>query len=320
MKSQRIFLILDIFRRKTNANTGIKIKEIQDILEIEENLQVSRMTITNDILFLQESMKQPILKKMGAHNTAYYYFIPYLKNNEVRILLDSLGANKFVSDRDKKKLADDLLGLVAEEDQRKLRNMVKTNSLAEDGEDILYTLKKVQEAIEEERFVAFEYGKYGMDKKLHLTGKSYKVVPKEVYYFNDRYYLIAYKDGELRNFRIDRILGVRVEEFHYQVGKVDLGKYDLIHFDMFGAEEIDVIQLRVSNYLLDSVVERFGKKVNVKPELNHPECFVLTEKVGINQGLIRWILKQGKGIKVLSPEKLRDRVMNEIKQMIELYE
>lgn len=320
MKSQRTVLILDILKRKTNANTGIKIKEIQNILEIEQNLQVSRRTITTDILFLQESMKQPILKKMGAHNTAYYYFIPGLKNNEIRILLDSLGANKFVSDKDKRKLANNLLNLVAEEDQKKLRNMVKTNSLAEDGEDILYTLQKVQQAIEEERFVEFEYGKYGMDKKLHFTGKSYKVVPKEVYYFNDRHYLIAYKGGELRNFRIDRILSVRVEEFHYQVGKIDLEKYDLIHFDMFGAEEVEVIQLRVSNYLLDSVVERFGKKVNVKPELNHSECFILTEKVGINQGLIRWILKQGKGITVLSPEKLKNRVINEIKQMIELYE
>ena len=320
MKSQRIFLILDILKRKTNDTTGIKIKEIRDILEIEENLQVSRRTITTDILFLQESMKQPILKKMGAHNTAYYYFISGLKNNEVRILLDSLGANKFISDKDKKKLANNLLSLVAEEDQKKLRHMVKTNSIAEDGEDILYTLQKVQEAIEEERFVAFEYGKYGMDKKLHFIGKSYKVVPKEVYYFNDRYYLIAYKGEELRNFRIDRILRIRVEEFHYQIGKIDLEKYDLIHFDMFGAEEVEVIQLRVNNYLLDSIIERFGKKVNVQKELNNSECFILTEKVGINQGLIRWILKQGKGIKVLSPERLKNRVINEINQMIELYE
>lgn len=79
-----------------------------------------------------------------------------MKNNEIRILLDSLGANKFVSDKDKRKLANNLLSLVAEEDQKKLRNMVKTNSLAEDGEDILYTLQKVQQVIEEERFVAFD--------------------------------------------------------------------------------------------------------------------------------------------------------------------
>lgn len=52
MKSHRTVLILDILKRKTNANTGIKIKEIQNILEIEENLQVSRMTITKDILSL----------------------------------------------------------------------------------------------------------------------------------------------------------------------------------------------------------------------------------------------------------------------------
>lgn len=320
LKSQRILLILNILKRKTNKTHGITISGIQDLLEREENIQVNRITVANDLDFLREDLGYPIIKKSKAHNKAYYYLIPEFGNSEIRVLLDSLGANKFAANEDKKKLAQHILNFASEVDQKKLRNIVKTTTAAEEGQNIIYALEKIHEAIEDKRYITFEYGKYHLDKKMYPTGKSYKVVPQEIYYFDNRYYLIALKEGESRHFRIDRILGVCIGEYHCQTSCLDLTRYDLINFDMFGASEIEEVQLKVHNSLLDSAIERFGKAVNIKSEFANSEYFILTEELGITRGLVRWILKQGSSIQVIYPQKLKDKVIEEISKMAKLYE
>ena len=320
MKSQRILLVLNILRRKTNRTVGITLAEIKDIFEEEQNMIVHRMTIKKDLEFLKEKLGYPIIQENRAHNKAYYYLIPEFGNSEIRVLLDSLGTNKFVSNEEKKKLGQHILKFASGLDEKKLRNTVKTSTIVENGKDIICTLQILHEAIEDERYVAFEYGKFQIDKEIHPIGKSYKVIPKEIYYYNNRYYLIALKDGELRNFRVDRILKVRIEEYHYQVGKINLERYDLINFDMFGAKIIEKVQLRVKKNLLDSIIERFGKEVNIKNDETDSEYFIVTENLGINQGLVRWILKQGSSMQVIMPQTLKEQIKEEIIKMNKLYE
>ena len=143
MKSQRILLVLNILRRKTNRTVGITLTEIIDIFEKEQNMIVNRMTIKKDLEFLKEKLDYPIIQENRAHNKAYYYLIPEFENSEIRVLLDSLGANKFVCNEEKKKLGQHILKFASGLDEKKLRNTIKTSTIVEDGKDIICALQKL---------------------------------------------------------------------------------------------------------------------------------------------------------------------------------
>lgn len=321
MKAQRLFLVADILKRKTNIEKGMSISDIINILERDYNMRADRSTISSDVLYLQEQIGLNIIKKNEAHNKAYYYFEHEFSVNDMRLLLDSLGANKFVPNTYKREVSKKLLGLMSLDEERKLKNYAKVRTLADSEVDsIVYTLQKLHEAIDEKKEVYFGYKRYNLKKEMESTGKEYVVTPQDIYYFNERYYLIAYKGEEKRNFRIDRITSLRVGDYYGKSNKIDLERYDLINFDMFGVEKEEIIQLRIDNSLLDSVIERFGKNVNIKPEFTGSQNFILTERVGINKGLVRWILKQGSKAKVLAPNSLRQMVIEEINKIAQLYD
>ena len=321
MKQQRLFLILDILKKKTNSEQGVSITEIIDILERNYNLRVDRTTISSNIDFLQEQLGINIIKKNGPHNKAYYYYVHEFQVNDIRILLDSLGANKFVTNSYKRQVSKKLLNLMSQQDERKLKNYAKVRTLVDnEADNIMYTLQKLYEAIDEKKEVYFKYKKYTTERTYQLTGKEYLVMPKDIYFFNERYYLIAYKGEELRNFRVDRIAGISIGDYSSKTKPIDLERYDIINFDMFGAEKVETIQLRFDNSLIDSVIERFGKEVNIKPEFEGAKHFILTEEVGINRGLVRWILKQGSKVKVLYPTYLKQMVIEEVEKIAELYQ
>ncbi|MBT2691039.1 WYL domain-containing protein [Bacillus sp. ISL-47] len=50
------------------------------------------------------------------------------------------------------------------------------------------------------------------------------------------------------------------------------------------------------------------------------EHFILTAKAIVSEGLVKWLLNWGNKAKVLSPPALVEEVVNEIRQMMKVYE
>ena len=146
-------------------------------------------------------------------------------------------------------------------------------------------------------------------------------IPKEIYYYNDRHYLIGINnEGNIRNYRIDRIAQISIGEFHLNEEKIDLKRYALKNFDMFGVDTVQQVVFEIKNTLINSVIEKFGEDINIHRCLENKEHFILNVAIGINRGLIRWILKQGAEIKVIYPESLIKDVKKEIEKIKKLYE
>ena len=88
---------------------------------------------------------------------------------------------------------------------------------------------------------------------------------------------------------------------------------------MFRAEKVERVELKVNKNLINSVIEKFGDRIDIRKCLDDGDCFIISTSVGINTGLVRWILKQGAEVKVIYPEYLIEKLKVEIKKVQNLY-
>lgn len=320
MERLRIIAVLEILKSKTNKEDSITIKDIKKFLEEDYNInRVSRNTISKDIETLI-SLDYDIKKTNGRHNTLFYKLCKReFDFSEIRLLVDSLSANKFLTLKQKSDIISKFNNIISQREVRKLKNTVKSNECISNRVNIMENLNLLHDSINENKKVTFRYGKYNENKNFILKDKIYKVIPKEIYYDKDRYYLIALEDNIKKHYRVDRICNLELKELHSNNQNISMKMYNILNFDMFTCEYVDIIKLRVDKMLLNSIIEKFGIEVNIRKDLEDKNKFILVQKVGINRGLIRWILKQGKDIEVLEPVYLRKKLINEIEEIKELY-
>ena len=74
-----------------------------------------------------------------------------------------------------------------------------------------YNVDLIDEAIEHDRRIAFDYNKYGADKKLRKS-KSHETSPYQMILRNQHYFLMACDEawGDVTFYRVDKISNIRI--------------------------------------------------------------------------------------------------------------
>ena len=318
MSVVRALLIGEILKKNTNNTNKITINELIEILK-NEGYNVTRNTVKSDINSLIDTGYNIIETKCRS-NTSCYYYESEFSVEECRIILDSLYSNKFIRNNYKRKIKEKILSNISYIDRAVLRNSVITETIDTGGIDVTRNLFVLHNAIIERKIIEFINATRDTDKKIIEKKKVECFIPKEIYYYNDRYYLIGFNEAqEIRHYRIDRLSKIISREFHDNKEKIDLKDYGLINFDMFGAEKVERVELKVNKSLINSVIEKFGDRVDIHKCLEDEDYFIFSVLVGINRGLVRWILKQGAEAKVIYPEYLIEKLKEEIEKIQNLY-
>lgn len=318
MSMKRTVFLLEILKKKTNNKNKLTINELIDVLK-SQGYNVTRNTVKSDINSLIDAGYNIIETKCRS-NTSCYYYESEFSVEECRIILDSLYSNKFIRNDYKRKIKEKILSNISYIDRAVLRNSVITETIDTGGIDVTRNLFVLHKAIIDRKIIEFINVTRDTDKRIIEKKKVECFIPKEVYYYNDRYYLIGFNENqEIRHYRIDRLSKIISKEFHNNKEKIDLKDYGLINFDMFGAEKLERVELKVNKSLINSVIEKFGNRVDIHKCLEDEDYFIFSVLVGINRGLVRWILKQGAEAKVIYPEDLIEKLKVEIEKIQNLY-
>ena len=318
MGIDRTIFLLELLKKKTNNKNKLTISKLIDLLKIQ-GYNVTRNTVKSDINLLIDNGYNIIETKCRS-NTSRYYYESEFSVEECRIILDSLYSNKFIRNNYKRKIKEKILSNISYIDRAVLRNSVITETIDTGGIDVTRNLFVLHNAIIERKIIEFINATRDTDKKIIEKKKVECFIPKEIYYYNDRYYLIGFNEAqEIRHYRIDRLSKIISREFHDNKEKIDLKDYGLINFDMFGAEKVERVELKVNKSLINSVIEKFGDRVDIHKCLEDEDYFIFSVLVGINRGLVRWILKQGAEAKVIYPEYLIEKLKEEIEKIQNLY-
>ena len=88
---------------------------------------------------------------------------------------------------------------------------------------------------------------------------------------------------------------------------------------MFEPEYFEYVMLKVKRFLLDDMLEQFGKYASVREILDESEYIMIRAKIGISDSFYRWVMKYGGNIEIVSPESIRLKFLEELKKVFEIY-
>jgi len=297
----KLLYLLRYLERNSDEEHPVRVSDM--VAELgRQGISAERKSIYSDIEALR-TFGVDIMKAGGGYWMASRRFeLP-----ELKLLVDSVQASRFITRRKSSELISKLESLASAGQARQLQRQVYVlNRVKTMNESIYYNVDGIHTAIAGDRRISFRYFDYAYDrtKVYRREGKAYEVSPYALSWAEDNYYLLAY-DGvnrELRHYRVDKMDRLRVlrqtregaELFH----KEDIGRYTSRVFGMFrGAEK--QLRLRFRRHLAGAVMDRFGQELILVPE--GEDSFTCTVTVAVSPQFYGWLCGFGSEAAILAP-------------------
>ena len=337
-KKMVIMNILDILKKYTDVDHRLTQAEIMERLNKEYMMDVDRKTVKRNLMDLvdmgldieyTEITKMVPNKKTGeleeTSNCTDWYMTRDFSDSELRLLIDSLLFSKNIPYNQCKELIEKLKGLSNIYFDKKVKHICNLPDNQPRNKQVFYTIDILDEAISKNKKVSFTYNSYGTDKKLHPRREvPYIINPYQMVATNGKYYLICNYDkyDNVVNYRVDKITNIQIlDEPRKPVkelaeGEINLPKHMAEHIYMFAGESIKA-KFKAKNYIIDQLIDWYGKDVNIQPE-NDEECLVT---VNVNKNaFLCWALQYGQHIEVIEPADVREQVIKNVKEILQKYE
>ena len=305
----KLLYLMQLLLEKTDAQHPVSMEEIIRHLAAND-IAAERKSLYDDIEALRRFGLDIGMTK--AKPGGYYLASRDFELAELKLLVDSVQASQFITERKTLQLIKKLESLCSVHEARLIRRQVVVSGrIKHMNESIYYSVDAIHNGIAEDRQISFRYFEYTVAKRKSYRhgGKTYVVSPYALMWDNENYYLIAYdaEAGRIKHYRVDRMESIAVTE-HSREGKEafdahDMGMYTHKNFSMFGGEEMAVTMV-FDNALVGVVLDRFGKSVPItKVDDAH---FRITAQVAVSPQFYGWLFGLGTAAKVLAPAAVVD--------------
>lgn len=314
-------LYLRDFLLETDAEHPITMEEMLARLK-ERHVDAERKSIYTDIEALRLYGMDIELKKLGR-SAAYYLNSREFETAELKLLVDSVQAAKFLSERKSMKLIKKLASLSSRYEADLLnRQLYVINRDKSQNEAIFYAVDTIHTAIANDMQIRFRYWQYGVDKKpvFRHGGKAYFVSPYALIWDNENYYLIAYdpEAGLCKHFRVDKmsaIAALQTPRTGREVfGTLDMAAYTKRNFSMFAGEE-QIVTLRCDNAMVGIIIDRFGQSVSITEE--DKTHFLVHVRVAVSPQFFGWLSALEGGVTIAAPEAVRNQYKAHLTKLLE---
>ena len=308
-----------LFLEMTDKDHYIRMPEILLFLE-SKGIYADRRTIYSAISILNSAEFEIVgVQEKGGYK--YHHPTRIFNNNELKFLIDSVAASKFLTGRKSKELIEKIKSLGSKYNRESLnRNILIGNRIKSMNDKVLKNLDNIHSAIGSNSKITFQYMKWTPERKMIYSreGQKYSVSPFAVTLSDNNYYLIAFdnKYQSIRHYRIDKMQAVNISsdkrEGIEEYKQFNITEYMQKTFGMFGGKE-ETIRLKCKNYLAGVFIDRFGDSVSIRPDLNNSEVFIARVTVNVSPQFYSWIFALGTDVEILSPES----VINDFAAMTE---
>ncbi len=307
----RILYLYQHLLRYSDAEHPISTGKLIEDLKMLYNIDVNRNTLANDLAMLRAS--GVAVETIHSQSNSYYIDAQTFDMAELKILVDAVSSSKFITQKKSGELIEKLLSLTSEHNAGQLRRHVYAERrVKSDNEKGYYIVDIINEAIDAGRKIRFQYADYSPRKRkvLRHGGEPYIVSPYALIWDGDYYYVVGLgeKRGIVQSFRLDRIYRtpdiLEDAAVPAPVG-FDLGAYSRSVFRMFDTDEPVEVTLRCRNYIMNAVIDHFGKGVEVREDADE-EHFVVKVRVCASPTFYRWVFGWNGDMKIVGPEKVKE--------------
>lgn len=316
----KLLYLVDILERKTDENHPMTAAAlIEELAKVE--ISAERKSIYDDIQQLVD-FGYDIVHNKARVGGGYYMASKRFELAELKVLVDSVQASRFISAKKTRELIDKLEKLCSVHEEKQLKRQVYVlNRIKTDNESIFYNVDYIHDAIHRNKQISFQYYEWSTSKEMKLRrgGERYVVSSLGLIWDDENYYLIAYEDkAGIRHYRVDKMKAIevldesRMEESGYR--DFDPATYSNKVFGMYGGEPATVT-LAFPEKLTGVMLDRFGKDVLLKKdsEMNYS----IRTDVVISDHFFGWLAGLGKEVRIISPDKIRQQYKQYLSDILE---
>ena len=288
------------------------------------------------IEFLEEDPDLETIKY--KKNNGYYVARRPLDAEDARLLIECVHTARFITERQSKLITKEIGSFLSEHQRNSINHetfavaRVRTNNA-----QLFKNIDTIHEAMavrkggkrHDPEKIRFKYLKCTIQNLTQTVerrnGNYYIVSPHAIIINEGNYYLLGIDDKskKLRTYRIDRMSrveltgDVRDKSIETDNLKEYLDTYSQRVFSMFGGQR-EIVRIRFTNDLLDTVVDRFGDYASYFVE--DKKHFTVTVSVEISPMFFGWLCGFGNKAKIISPSPVIEQFTKHIEKMYGLYQ
>lgn len=327
LKRVKTEYILEFLREYTDGNHSVNSSAIIKYLE-SKGISCARKSVYNDINSLIEFGYD--IMRSSISNEGYFLAEREFECSELRLIIDAVASAPLITEKKTAELIDKLMMFLSSYQREVIRSQIILDKRVKlENEQIYYVIDSINRAISEKKQIEFDYYKYHIvDNKPKLEKKRrFCLSPYALVWANDKYYLVGNYDkyNNLSNYRIDRIKMANVTEIPSRPFQevcsytdfFDAADYARKNIMMWGGDEIE-LELVCSNELLDTMIDKFGIDATFVNKMK--DRFYIKTRVFFSEGLVDWLFTYCDRLKILSPQILKDRVLEKTRATLKSLE
>lgn len=304
----KLLYIYKLLWEKSDKDHPIKMKRIIEYLE-HRGISAERKSIYDDVSQLNEFGAKVELNK-SHKNGGYYLATRDFELAELKMLVDMVQSNRFLTSKKSDELIKKLEKVTNESGAKELQRSVYISGLPKsENETVFELVDHVHRAINHNKGISFLYANYDLEKKLVPRKKGdnniYRVSPYYLIWNNENYYMVGFDeiDHVVKHYRVDRMLNISLESTdrigHEEFKNFNIKDYSNAVFGMFGGEK-KKINLICENWATNVIIDRFGIDTPIRKYDNGH--FSTTVEVVPSQQFYGWLAGIGPSIKINSKQ------------------
>ena len=246
-----------------------------------------------------------------------------LTPNELRLIVDSIQASKFITQERARAITGKVLKLTDRHTRASLnRQSYVAGRVRSMNDSIFYHLDDLHTAIANDWQITFKYFYFTPKKQkaFYKKGELYTASPYALLWSDNNYYLLAFEGGKMKHFRVDKMDGISIvaqkREGKKEFKELNLSERSLRMFSMFSGK-VQNVKIRFSNHLANVVIDRFGRDIVMIPE--DEKHFTIHTDIEVSPQFFGWLCGLGKGVRILSPADVVEEMGNYVKGIAEMY-
>jgi predicted DNA-binding transcriptional regulator YafY len=312
-----------IFEEETDDEHSLTLQGIIDRLNAY-GVNADRKTLYQDFKELKR-FGMDIIAMQEGRTWNYHLGSRLFELPEVKLLVDSVHASKFINDHKSELLIRKLEKLVSQYEGMELQRQVYTFGRAKTSNKRTYlTIDAIFKAINENNQIQFHYCRWNLNKELEKrrNGASYTVSPWCLIWDNENYYLVGYDaiGKVLKHYRVDKMMDISIINTR-RLGReayrrADMPDYTQYHFGMYDGD-VENVTIEVENEMIGVLIDRFGKKINLVPV--DDDHAATTVKVAVSRQFLGWIFALGPGVRITGPQSVVLAMRKECERLMEEY-
>ena len=203
----KIFYILDYLQKNSHENHPVRASELISMLERQHNILCERKTVYSDIAALQEYGVDIV--SIPGKNGGYYVASRNFEIPELKLLIDAVQSSRYLTEKKSREQNEKLCSQCRIYDANLMRREVLVSGRVKSmNETIYYSIDTIQDAIAENKKIAFQYFDWGIDGKRYFRENDYLASPYGLCQDNEHCYLLAHSPASCFGVRLFKVYRV----------------------------------------------------------------------------------------------------------------